>query len=204
MRCPLCQNSGADLFHRDFSREFFLCSACTIIFVPRTSLLSAAEEKIRYDAHRNDESDLRYQGYLLKTVDPVIGLLSPESRGLDFGCGRTRLMEKLFRDRALEVDSYDPFYFPDESIWNRRYDFVVMNEVIEHLADPHQVISQLRDICAGPLFVRTKLYPGTESDFSDWFYKRDLTHVQFFSQKALRFIGPTEEIDTDLYRIELK
>ena len=204
MKCPHCQNSGAELFHREPFREFFLCPACTIIFVPRSSLLAPAEEKKRYDSHQNDESDPGYQSYFLKTVEPVIGNIEAGSTGLDFGCGRTRLMEKLFRERGVEVSSFDPFYFPDESLLKKSYHFAVLNEVIEHLADPRKTIADLRDLVKGPLFVRTKLYPETEKEFSGWFYKRDLTHVQFFSRRALESIGATREIGTDLYRIELK
>lgn len=204
MMCPLCHNSGAELFHRDNTREFFLCPACTIIFVPRSSLLSSDEEKKRYDSHQNDETDPGYRDYFLKTVGPVMRNIQKGARGLDFGCGRTRLMEKLFREKGTEVDSFDPFYFPDPDLWSKKYDFAVLNEVIEHLADPAATLQKLKSIIDGPLFVRTKLYPANEPEFSRWFYKRDVTHVQFFSMKAFMHLGSVEMLDEDLYKIELK
>ncbi len=204
MDCPFCQNFGAELFHQDDVREFFRCPDCTIIFVPRSSLISHAEEKKRYDSHQNEESDPEYRRYFLKTVNLVTAQVPKSSRGLDFGCGKTKLMEKLFMECSLEVDSYDYFYFQDESIWQKTYDFAVLNEVIEHLNDPAETLARLKKIIHGPLFVRTKLYPETEKAFANWFYKRDITHVQFFSLQALSKLGEVKELGTDLYRIDWK
>jgi hypothetical protein len=204
MICPFCQKDGAEVFHEDSSRKFFLCSGCTIIFVPRSSILSPSEEKKRYDCHENDDSDPSYRDYFLKTLLPVLKELRPGARGLDFGCGRTKLMAELFSEKGIPMDSYDLFYFPDDSIWARKYDFAVMNEVIEHLRDPSGVMERLRSIVSGPIFVRTKLYPETEAEFSRWFYKRDLTHIQFFSLKALGVLGKVKVLGEDLYRIDVK
>ncbi len=202
MICPLCHKDEAELFTTDRIRTFFRCPYCTIIFVPRNQILSKGDEKKRYDSHNNDESDPHYRDYFLKTVEPVIRELTPNLKGLDFGCGRTRFMETLFRERGLEMDSYDPFYVPDESIWEKDYDFIVMNEVIEHLADPVATLTKLKSICPGPLFVRTQLYP--ETDFGNWFYMRDPTHIQFFSMDSLSKIGSVKVLGEDLYKIEWK
>lgn len=204
MKCPLCQKDEAERFHEDRFREFYLCSSCTIIFVPRSLILNPSEEKKRYDAHQNHESDPGYRDYFLKTAGPVLKELSPASRGLDFGSGRTTLLASLFSEQGHPTDSYDPFYFPDESIWGKTYDFAVLNEVIEHLRDPLETMKRLRSIVQGPVFVRTKFYPESEAEFSDWFYKRDPTHVQFFGPKALSFFGEVRELDRDLYRIDWK
>lgn len=204
MDCPFCQNFGAELFHQDDVREFFKCLTCTIIFVPRSALISLSEEKKRYDSHQNAESDPEYRRYFLQTVNPVVAQVPKKGHGLDFGCGKTRLMEKLFMECGIEVDSYDPFYFPDESIWKKNYDFAVLNEVIEHLNEPAKTLTLLKNIIKGPIFVRTKLYPESEPQFAKWFYKRDITHVQFFSLKALSVLGEVKELGTDLYRIDWK
>lgn len=204
MICPLCHKDGAEAFHQDEIRRFFQCLACTIIFVPRDSLLTASEEKKRYDSHQNNEDDPGYRDYFLKTIGPVLKELRPDARGLDFGCGKTRLMAQLFRENGHLTDSYDTFYFPDESIWQKKYDFAVLNEVIEHLRDPSGILRRLRSIVTGPVFIRTKLYPAKEADFSRWFYKRDLTHVQFWSLGSLSFLGKVKVLDEDLYRIDWK
>ncbi len=204
MMCPLCQKVGAEVFHQDRTREFFLCSSCTIIFVSRSDLLSPSEEMKRYDSHQNSDDDPGYRDYFLKTVGPLQKELSPGSHGLDFGCGRTMLMGQLLLEKGHATDSYDPFYFPDETIWRKKYDFAVLNEVIEHLRDPSETLNRLKSIVHGPVFVRTKLYPPTEAEFANWFYKRDVTHIQFWSHQALSFLGKVKVLDEDLYRIDWK
>ncbi len=113
-------------------------------------------------------------------------------------------MAGLLEERGHETDSYDPFYFPDERVFEKKYDFAVLNEVIEHLRDPSGTLERLKTIISGPIFVRTKLYPDSESEFAKWFYKRDITHVQFFSMKSLSFLGTVKILNEDLYRIDWK
>ena len=64
-----------------------------------------------------------------------------------------------------------------------------MIEVIEHLRVPAAELKKLKALLnpRGILFIKTKFLPEKES-FEDWFYKRDLTHVQFFSPASLDWI----------------
>lgn len=202
MICPLCSSTETELFDRDKFRSFHQCRHCSLVFVPRTELISLDQEKKRYEAHENDEEDPGYRSYLAKVAQSISKNLSQGMKGLDFGSGRTKLLAHLI---GGDIDSYDVFFHPDESLKQKTYDFIILSEVIEHLREPALELQNLKKMLNpnGILFVKTKLLPS--EDFSNWFYKRDITHVQFFSSITFNFLSgkygfrTAEKIGDDLF-----
>jgi SAM-dependent methyltransferase len=190
MNCPLCSSSAVQLFDKDKFRTYRLCSDCRLISVPRNELLSKDEEKARYDLHENDESD-QYRTYLSAIAKALLPQILAGSRGLDFGCGKSLMMEKILESHGLEVDSYDIYYHPRETVLEAEYDFILLSEVIEHLAAPLEVMTRLRSKLkpGGKFFLKTKLYPPDLMAFNSWPYKRDPTHIQFFDFTSLKKLG---------------
>lgn len=208
MICPLCFSIESEIFDQDKLRFYFKCSLCDLVFVPRESLISSAAEKERYEAHENEENE-SYTSYLNKTVNAIKPHLKSSNVGLDFGCGRTKILEKLFSEDGFKLKSYDLFFYPESEILSNKFNFIILSEVIEHLRDPQGIMLRLKENLTdgGQFFIKTKLRPETSLDFSKWFYKRDSTHVQFFNQKsfeALRVIlrmKEVEKISEDLFKI---
>lgn len=211
MICPVCQSSNQGLFDQDKQRSYYFCHECSLVFVPRELCLTAELEKNRYNAHKNDENDPLYQQYFQQIVNAIHPYLASHMRGLDFGCGRTKLLEHLFAKKKVSVQSYDLYFYPDE-VLVPPYDFIILSEVIEHLRDPHQIMEdlagQLRP--GGSFFIKTKFYPPSSSDFKQWFYKRDQTHIQFFNEKSMNAMAQKLKCDVfqtigeDLYCLKLQ
>jgi SAM-dependent methyltransferase len=191
MTCPSCTGSSFSPYSKDKNSSYFLCSNCSLVFVPRSEIVSLEKEKARYDAHQNDEKDQGYRNYLKNIVARITPHINGQSKGLDFGCGRTNLLGKLFQEQEIDVNSYDLFYYPDESIFYDEYDFIVMSEVIEHLREPGSELLRLRKCLRpqGKFFIKTRFRPAESSDFDQWFYKRDITHVQFYSHESFQVLG---------------
>ena len=208
--CPLCSDPDTGAFSKDKFRSFRKCRACGLIFVPRAELISTQDEKLRYDAHQNSEADEGYQLYLDTTAAALAKLLPRNSRGLDFGCGRTTILANKLTRLGHETDSYDVFFQKDETIWKKKFDFIVLSEVIEHLREPREEMERLSGLLnpEGLIFIKTKFAPETLTAFENWFYKRDITHVQFFgvrSMESLREILRMKdfevlELDLSLFR----
>jgi SAM-dependent methyltransferase len=188
MICPLCGSVQSELFDKDKTRSFYQCGNCSLVFVPRDELITPDAEKHRYDAHENDETSSGYRDYLSGIAAQLQKYLKNGMTGLDFGSGRTKLLAELLSSEHV-VDSYDVYFHPDLSFLNKKYDFIILSEVIEHLRDPVSELKKLKSILKpdGILFVKTKLVP--EKSFSTWFYKRDITHVQFFSDDSFRHLS---------------
>jgi len=72
--------------------------------------------------------------------------LSREHRVLDYGCGIGLLVEYLRLRGYADAHGYDAFApgFDDASLLERRYDFIVCQDVIEHVDDPLGLLSRLR------------------------------------------------------------
>lgn len=207
MNCPLCLSKESELFTRDEFRNYFRCLDCQLIYVPRDQILSEQLEKERYEAHQNHEDDPGYQKYLTTIIDVVSPLVTDGSVGLDFGSGRTKLMSQLFFQRDLIVYSYDLYFFPDDKVFDQKYDFIIMSEVIEHLMDPRETLIKLKSLLKqnGKIFVKTKLAMSDKWRFDQWFYKRDLTHVQFFNMSSLQKLAKIIECEhlEDLKSVDL-
>lgn len=205
MICPLCLGKDPELYDKDKERSFFQCPHCGLVFVPRSDLISLHTEKERYEAHDNASDNSGYVNYLTKIADSIDRKLKPNSFGLDFGSGKTTVLEEILENRGHELISYDVFFHPDEGYKKKQYDFIIMSEVIEHLRDPREEMISLKKLLKddGMLFIKTKFLP--EKNFSTWFYKRDITHVQFFSWKSFKTLSellelePSEEVGEDLY-----
>ena len=142
-RCPLCASTKTSLFHVDRHRAYFVCDACTLVFVPPTFFLSPAEEKAEYDLHENSPDDAGYRRFLSRTCEPVVARLSPASEGLDFGCGPGPTLSVMFEEAGHTVALYDPFYANDPSVFERQYDFITATEVVEHLHRPRAELDRL-------------------------------------------------------------
>lgn len=197
MSCPLCLSHDEELFSQDKKRSYQLCLGCGLVFVPRSELVSLSAEKDRYESHENSETDDGYRKYLGTIASAIKAEISPFDQGLDFGSGKTKLLAELLAPNSVE--SFDVYFHPDESLLQKKYDFIIMSEVIEHLRDPRATMQSLRKL-SGKFFIKTKWYPDKEK-FSEWFYKRDITHVQFFNETSFNALGfkSWKKIGGDLY-----
>ncbi|MBD3376328.1 methyltransferase domain-containing protein [candidate division KSB1 bacterium] len=190
MWCILCKSTDIFNFHQDDTRPYLRCNTCKLVFVPAKYWLSEKDEKAEYDLHRNDPSDKGYQRFLSRLSKPLIARLGPHKKGLDFGCGPGPALYLLFEKEGHEIDLYDPFYYRDKSVFENNYDFICATEVVEHLKDPHQVFATLFTILnpRGWLGIMTKLVIDQQA-FSTWHYKRDMTHICFYSRETFRVIA---------------
>ncbi len=205
--CPLCKSQNTTHYLRDSFREYLICTDCSLVFVPKTFHLSEKEGKQRYDLHRNDPADPRYRAFLSRICNPMKARLLKRARGLDFGCGPGPTLSLMFQAHGHTVDIYDKFYAHNPEVFQRKYDFVTATEVVEHLKNPQHELQRLYHIIepGGILGIMTKLVID-KSAFENWHYKRDPTHICFFSKPTFEWLGKTwqseiEFIGTDVILI---
>ncbi|MBI9098655.1 MAG: class I SAM-dependent methyltransferase [Spirochaetaceae bacterium] len=188
--CPLCGESDQSLYHTDKYRPYYQCGNCRLIFVPPEYHLNSEDEKAEYDLHNNDSNDSGYREFLSRLSSPLTARMASGQKGLDFGCGPGPTLSVMMEDAGHEVDLYDPFYFPDASTLEKKYDFITSTEVIEHLQNPGKVFSSLFRMLnpGGYLGLMTKMVIDNNA-FRNWHYIQDPTHICFYSRETFEYIA---------------
>lgn len=158
--------------------------------MPNSYWLTAQEEKATYDLHVNDAEDQGYRRFLSRLSVPLLEKIGTQKNGLDFGCGPGPVLSMMFQEQGHQVDLYDPFYFNNPLVFDKKYDFICASEVVEHLKDPEQEFARLFSMLkpGGWLGIMTKRVDDQHA-FRRWHYIRDLTHICFYSLKTFRHIG---------------
>lgn len=186
--CPLCNNKSED-FHLWKTRVYYRCSMCRGIFVDKTLIPNAEEEKQRYLEHNNDANDIGYQSFVSPITNAIMLNFSPEDSGLDFGSGTGSSVSKILTDNNYNIKQYDPFFDKHKNLLNQQYDYIASCEVVEHFHNPLEEFKLLKKLLKpkGILYIKTEMYTE-EIDFHTWYYKNDLTHVFIYHADSLKWI----------------
>ena len=149
-----------------------------------------AQERAVYDMHENHVDDPDYRHFLARLADPLMRRLSGASQGLDYGCGPGPALAAMLREAGHDIALYDPFYAPDPTALNRRYDFITCTEVAEHFHHPAIQFDRLADLLrpGGILAVMTQ-FQADDTNFATWQYRRDPTHVVFYREATMARIA---------------
>ncbi len=174
----------------DDDREYWHCQQCQLIQVPASQQLDQAAGRAHYDTHQNDPHDLAYWQFLDRLCRPLGDLLAAGSRGLDFGCGPRPTLALMMAERGHRMVNLDRHYAPDAKALEQRYDFITLTEVIKHLNQLWQTLSQLWKQLepGGYLAVMTQMTDPV-CDFANWYYRRDPTHIAFWSRSTFRWLA---------------
>ena len=191
--CPLCGNANSGLLpDPGLLKRYAHCPECDLRFMLAEHHTTLEDERRRYLVHNNDVEDPRYQEFVQPLVDCVQRRSPRGACGLDFGAGTGPVLTKLLREAGYIIECYDPHFWPDLAPLQQTYDFIVACEVAEHLREPGRELKRLQQLLrpGGYLAIMTHLYePGT--DFTHWYYRRDPTHIVFYSAVTFTRLGQT-------------
>jgi 2-polyprenyl-3-methyl-5-hydroxy-6-metoxy-1,4-benzoquinol methylase len=109
---------------------------------------------------------------------------------LDYGCGPGPTLSVLFKEKGFDMKNYDPFFFNEPNFLTIPYDFITCTEAIEHFSDPLKEIRLLVSLLkkGGWLAIKTETWARLIK-FRTWYYRKDPTHVIFFSEKTFGWIS---------------
>jgi len=195
--CPFCFSDDVTLFTHVGARDYLRCQSCDLVFVPKEFFISKEDEKAKYDQHQNSPENQGYRDFLNRLLTPLCQFLPKDAKGLDFGSGPGPTLSILMNELGFQMEIYDYFYHNNPKVFENKYDFITTTEVIEHLHNPKDEIvklwSCLKD--GGILGIMTA-FRVSDEEFGDWYYKRDLTHVRFFTEASFRWLA--KELDAEL------
>ncbi len=172
-----------------------LCEDCRSLLLPEPTWLERA-----YNTAFSPDPD---SGELQRTlfVQRVLrrfrhhGLLQPQFRSLDFGCGKAALI-RLLLDQGCDAwgqDAYPRAAYAVERVsaaWPEgAFDLITAIEVIEHTLDPVGTLLDLRSrLAPGGLLVVTTECFDEKAHGPDWIYlaQEHGQHITLFSAAGLR------------------
>ncbi|ANB03036.1 hypothetical protein ECTOBSL9_2587 [Ectothiorhodospira sp. BSL-9] len=190
MPCPLCGKSRPWLYAHVNTSDYFLCSDCRLVWLDPVRWLSVAGEREYYASHRNDPGDAGYRAFLSRLSDALWPRLSAGARGLDYGCGPGPALSRMLEEKGFPTRYYDPVFFPDQAALTQHYDFITCSETAEHFRAPGLEFERLSALLrpGGWLGVMTGFRPA-DAHFPRWHYRRDPTHICFYSPDTLAWIA---------------
>ena len=190
--CPLCSATFESFRPGVDGRTYLSCPQCQFIQLERAHHLSPQKQKERYLQHDNSRANQGYVVMLQAFIDQAVTpYMKPGGRILDFGSGPVPVLAELLGEGGYSVETYDLFFQKDEAYRDRQYDLVLLVEVLEHLSDPQATLKALvpRLTPGGAISLMTLFHPNDRRQFADWWYRRDPTHVGFFTAKTLEEMG---------------
>lgn len=191
MNCKLCASSNLETIN--IENNYYYCNNCELIFIEPEEIIDRDEEKERYEnhdnSHQNDGYVKMFKEFISELIEPHMDL-SEINDVLEFGCGPGPVLADLLKERGLDVDLYDPYFFPEKIFKGKKYDLITATEVFEHFSNPIKEIKLLISLLKKDsyLAVMTSFHPGP-AEFGDWWYKWDPTHVVFFNERTFKEIA---------------
>lgn len=188
--CKLCSGK-TEILDKPAKPVYYHCPHCDLIFMGDMFLPDSQEEFERYKLHNNSLENQGYVKYLSDFLkDAEIDKMKNVEPALDFGCGPEPVLKILLSRQGVNADIYDPYFFPARVYTNKKYNLITSTEVLEHLNNPLSTLILLESLLAeeGVLAVKT-LFHTTSQDFDKWWYRRDKTHICFYSPKTFHWIA---------------
>ncbi len=185
--CRLCGGSTYDLADGALGVVYDVCRRCGFTYKQPAFHPTQAKAKAIYDQHQNTLDNPGYVAMFETFLEQSVRPFNPGRAALDFGSGPGPVLYELLRREGFTADHYDPHYRGEEEPLNRRYDLITATEVFEHLVDPKRTLKLLVSLLkeGGLLAIMTSLRPTEDETFLSWWYRRDPTHLSFFTEDAL-------------------
>ena len=188
--CKVCKSLDLNLFFKCGKLIYWECKTCEAKFLDPKNYVSRSYEKKHYLKHNNSVTNTNYKNFLLKLIEPVKNQISISDIGLDYGCGFAPVLAHILKSYGFKVELYDPFFFPNNEIFSKKYKFVTCSEVVEHFFNPYYEFNKINNLLDDNSWfgVMTTFLPEDDM-FDNWYYRRDPTHVVFYKKETFQHIG---------------
>ncbi len=200
-KCLICASStyqieDTQIKHQHRYITYNVCEKCGFTFKDHAFHINHTEEKKQYDFHENTLENEGYVNMFKRFIADAIDPFIQQGECLDFGSGPGPVLSILLKQKGFNVTLYDPFYANDQTALNKQYDLITSTEVFEHFFTPKQTINELVNLLKpkGILAIMTSFKTMNDTAFLKWWYRRDATHVCFYTLSAFQEIEQTFQL----------
>jgi len=191
MKCKICDCTTKLWEDTQLQKRYFYCPNCQSIHLDSVYYLTLEKEHSLYNNHQNSLENEGYVKMFEDFLDFFWNDLTCKEKALDFGSGPTPVLSQLLTKRGVHVDYYDKFYQPVKCFEHKTYDFITSTEVFEHLDNPNETLKLLAQHLNpnGMIAIMTLFHSDDEAHFLTWWYRRDPTHIIFYTPKTLEILA---------------
>ena len=192
MACKVCSQAVTCIFDEKDTIPYYWCMQCDYISIDEGKIISHAEEKERYSKHENTCANKGYVRMFNDFIEKTVMRYSSHVHTvLDFGCGTSPVLATLLTERGFSVDIYDKYFAPEKVYENKKYDLITATEVFEHVRDPLGVMNLFKHHLTerGIVAIMTLFHPNDFVQFKKWWYRKDATHISFYTPKTFQYIA---------------
>jgi len=190
--CKICQADTNMMTDVKKNLSYYRCGTCGFVYLDDEAVIDTKSEKRHYELHNNSFECTGYVEMFEKFIDVAVTPYAKDAQtALEFGCGSGPVLAELLRRRGLDVDQYDLYFYPKKVYEGKRYDLITSTEVFEHLKEPMKILRMLTQHITqnGYLVLMTKFPPKDDELFLNWWYRRDVTHIGFFTPKSFELMA---------------
>ncbi len=175
-----------------FDISYYYCKTCEFMQMDDSKRVPFDKEREVYDRHENSIECEGYVNMFQNFINSAVIPFKSSGLALDFGSGPEPVLTQIIkRDYEFDIDNYDLHFQPEKVYEGKKYDVIVSTEVVEHLPDPMEVFRLFHDLLedGGVLAFMTLFHENDDDAFLKWWYRRDETHISFFTVKTLENIA---------------
>jgi hypothetical protein len=190
-KCMICGANTYLLDDKQIRVTYSVCDECGFIYKNIEHHVSPELELKEYGHHNNS---FESKGYVLMFESLIANFIEPlniSGKALDFGSGPGPVLKELLKRVGYEVFDYDPFFNSNKEYLENKYKLITVTEVVEHFFTPLSEFKHLKSLLDddGYLVIMTRLNPLALDDFLNSSYRRERTHVSFYSLKTIEYIA---------------
>ncbi len=190
--CKICQSDTSVMTDSKKKLSYYRCVSCGFVYLDDKFIVDKESEKEQYDLHNNSFESVGYvemfEKFIAKAITPYEENIES---ALEFGCGPGPVLAELLRRKGMEVEQYDLYFYPEKVYEGKQYDLITSTEVFEHLKKPIEMLRMLvkHTNDNGYIILMTKFPPADDKEFLAWWYRRDVTHISFFTPKSFEVMA---------------
>lgn len=189
--CIICGSKTHSLQDKQIKALYSVCETCGFISKNKEFHLNFDDEFGEYKNHNNSFECIGYVNMFERFIEEYIKPLNISGKALEFGSGPGPVLKELLRREGFDVYDYDPFFNPNEDYLKHTYNLITSTEVVEHFVDPLKEFAHLNSLLnvGGYLIIMTSFNNLSDSEFLNWRYRREASHISFYTLKSLKYIA---------------
>ena len=188
--CTVCKNNKIEFFLNIENLDYWQCKLCKATMLNPIHYISSNKEKKHYLKHNNEIDDTRYRDFLTNLIEPLKDKICVNDIGLDYGCGYAPALADILKKDGFNIELYDPFFFKNENIFFRKFNFITCSEVVEHFFKPYEEFNMIDTLLtSNSWFAIMTSFMTEDYLFKNWHYRRDPTHVVFYKKRTFKIIA---------------